>query len=105
MPIFYNTNPPTPTTKNTINNVTLGTFSGANIRDFLLNLNLSPVYPQISTSINGSPKIGEPVLDTSVNGTVNVTPFGLPLEVEGILRYQLEVLPNQYKNYGDKAAV
>jgi hypothetical protein len=105
MPIFYNTNPPTPTTKNTINSVTLGTFSGANIRDFLLNLNLSPVYPQISTSINGSPKIGEPVLDTSVNGNVNVTPFGLPLEVEGILRYQLAVLPNQYKNYGDDAAV
>ena len=98
MPNFYNTAAPTPTTKNTINSVTLGTITGNNIRDFLLNKNLAPVYPQISTSLNGSPRIGEPVLDTSINGNANVTPLGLPLEVEGILRYELAVLPNQFKD-------
>lgn len=101
MPIYYNTASPTPSTKNNITDIAV-TYG---IRDFLLNKNLLPVYPQISTSLNGSPRIGEPVLDTSINGNANVTPFGLPLEVEGILRYQLAVLPNQYKNFGDDAAV
>lgn len=101
MPIFYNTAIPTPTTKNNITDIAV-TYG---IRDYLLNKNLLPVYPQISTSINGSPRIGEPVLDTSINGNANVTPFGLPLEVEGLFRYQLAVLPNQYKNFGDDAAV
>ena len=55
---FYNTSSPTPTTLNSINSVSV------NIRDFLLNNNISSTYPQISTAINGSPKIGEPVLDT-----------------------------------------
>jgi hypothetical protein len=101
MPIFYNTASPTPNTKNNITDIAV-TYG---IRDYLLNLNLSPTYPQISTAINGSPRVGEPVLDTSINGNANVTPFGLPLEVEGILRYQIAVLPNQYKNFGDDAAV
>jgi hypothetical protein len=98
---FYNTSSPTPSTKNNITDIAV-TYGA---RDFLLNKNLLPVYPQISTSLNGSPRIGEPVLDTSINGNANVTPFGLPLEVEGILRYELAVLPNQFKNYGDDAAV
>ena len=58
---FYNTSSPTPTTFNTINSVS------SNIRDFLLNNNLLPTYPQISTAINGSPRIGDPVLDTESN--------------------------------------
>lgn len=58
MPNFYNTAPPTPTTLNSINSVSI------NIRDFLLNNNISSTYPQISTAINGSPRVGQPVLDT-----------------------------------------
>ena len=98
MPLYYNPSAPTPSTKNTINSVTVGTFTGNNIRDFLLNKNLLPVYPQISTSLNGSPRIGEPVLDTSINGNVNVIPFGLPLEVEGLVRYSNAISTNQFKN-------
>lgn len=61
MPIFYNQSFPTPTTSNTINSVSI------NIRDFLLQKNILPTYPRLSTSINGSPRIGEPVLDTETN--------------------------------------
>jgi hypothetical protein len=61
MPIYYNTDTPTPTTSNSINSVSI------NIRDFLLQKNLQPTYPSISTSINGSPSIGQPVLDTETN--------------------------------------
>jgi hypothetical protein len=61
MPIYYNTNSPTPTTSNSINNVSI------NIRDFLLNQNISSTYPSISTAVNGSPQIGQPVLDTESN--------------------------------------
>lgn len=94
MPTFYNTTPPTPSSKNTINSIAVD----YGIRDFLLNKNLAPFYPTISTSLNGSPRIGQPVLDTMV-GTGNVTqPFGLPLETEGILRMEIAVLPNKFKN-------
>jgi hypothetical protein len=90
----YNTSTPTPTSKNTINSVTVG----YGIRDFLLNLNLLPKYPQISTSLNGSPKIGEPVLNTTV-GTGNVViPIGLPLETNGILFKDLNVIYNIFQN-------
>lgn len=58
---FYNTNSPTPTTANNINNVSI------NIRDFLLNKNISSTYPSLSTAVNGSPRIGQPVLDTESN--------------------------------------
>ena len=61
MPIFYNTNSPTPTTSNSINNVSI------DIRDFLLNQNISSTYPSISTAVNGSPRVGEPVLNTESN--------------------------------------
>ena len=61
MPIFYNTSDPTPTTSNSINNVSI------DIRDFLLNQNISSTYPSISTAVNGSPRVGEPVLDTESN--------------------------------------
>lgn len=94
MPLFYNTGAPTPTTRNTINEVAV-TFG---IRDFLLNLNLLPQYPQIPTAINGSPQIGEPVLDTTV-GTGNVlVPIGLPLETNGIIWKDLNVIYNTFQN-------
>jgi hypothetical protein len=94
MSLYYNTGAPTPTTRNTINEVAV-TFG---IRDFLLNLNLLPQYPQIQTSINGSPRIGEPVLDTTV-GTGNVlVPIGLPLETNGIIWKDLNVIYNTFQN-------
>ena len=94
MPIFYNTAAPTPSTKNNINDIAV-TYG---IRDFLLNLNLLPFYPQISTAINGSPQIGQPVLDTSINGNANVIPNGLPLEVQGLLYYEMTTIQNQFQN-------
>ena len=97
MPLGYNISPPTPSTKNTINSTTMGTFTGFNIRDYLLNRNLLPVYPTY-LGLLPSPQIGEPVLDTSVNNNINTTPFGLPLEIEGPLREQIAVLPNRFKN-------
>jgi len=93
MPLFYNTSSPTPSTKNTINSIT----TNYGIRDFLLNKNLLPIYPSISTTINGSPHIGEPVLDTSINGNSNRIPFGLPLETEGLFRYEIAVINNRFK--------
>lgn len=94
MPIFYNQGSPTPTTKNTINSVSVN----YGIRDFLLNLNLAPQYPQIPTTINGSPKIGEPVLDTMA-GTGNIViPIGLPLVVNGLLFKDLNVIYNTFQN-------
>lgn len=94
MPIFYNTSAPTPTTKNNITDIA----TGFGLRDFLLNLNLLPTYPQISTSLNGSPKIGEPVLDTLVNNGSNVIPLYLPLETNGILFKDLNVILNSFQN-------
>lgn len=94
MPTFYNTAAPTPSTKNNINDIAV-TYG---IRDYLLNLNLAPFYPQYSTAINGSPQIGQPVLDTSINGNANVTPNGLPLEVNGLIYYELMVINNQFQN-------
>jgi len=94
MPIFYNTSTPTPTTKNTITDVA----TNYGVRDFLLNLNLLPTYPQISTSLNGSPKIGEPVLDTLINNGSNVIPLYLPLETNGILFKDINISINTFQN-------
>lgn len=95
MPIFYNTAAPTPSTNNTINSVTVD----YGIRDFLLTLNLGPFYPDYySTSINGSPQIGQPVLDTSINNNANVVPNGLPLEVQGLIYYEMATIQNQFQN-------
>lgn len=94
MPIFYNTSSPTPSSKNTINEIAVG----YGIRDFLLNLNLLPQYPQLSTNINGSPKIGQPVLDTTI-GTGNILiPNGLPLETNGIIWKDLNIIHNDFQN-------
>ena len=99
MPIFYNTSAPTPTTKNNITDVA----TGFGLRDFLLNLNLLPTYPQISTSLNGSPKIGEPVLDTLVNNGSNVIPLYLPLETNGILFKDINISVNTFQNNASNA--
>lgn len=96
---FYNTSPPTPSTKNNITDIAV-TYG---IRDFLLHKNIGPFYPQIGTSFNGAPRVGEPVLDTSINGNSNVVPFGLPLETEGLLRYDVAILPNRFKNTDNNA--
>jgi hypothetical protein len=94
MPIFYNQGAPTPTTKNNINDIAV-TYG---IRDFLLNLNLAPQYPFVSTSINGSPRIGEPVLDTMVGSGALTVPIGLPLITNGLLFKDLNVIYNTFQN-------
>ena len=104
MPIYYNPASPTPSSKNTINSVAV-TYG---IRDFLLNKNLTPssTLPagySTNTAINGSPKVGEPVLDTMVNSGANVIPNYLPLEVEGIVWKDLNILPNTFKNTASDA--
>lgn len=100
MPNFYNTGLPTPQGKNTINSVTV-TFG---IRDFLLHKNILPVYPQLPMTLNGSPKIGEPVLDT-MQGTGNVLiPIGLPLEVVGLQWKDMNVINNIFQNDFDDAS-
>ena len=96
MPIpYYNTATPTSTSKNTINSI-MSTLP--NIRDFLLLKNLTPQYPYLGTTINGSPKIGQPVLDTMVGSGNNSLPIGLPLETEGILWKEQNILVNTFKN-------
>lgn len=98
---FYNTGAPTPSSKNTINSIAV-TYG---IRDFLLTKNLSPVYPTAFNNSPGTVKIGEPILDTMV-GTGNVTqPFGLPLETEGILRWEIATILNKYKDTSSQAGV
>jgi hypothetical protein len=98
---FYNTGAPSPTTKNNITDIAVS----YGVRDFLLKKNLMPVYPQLTTSLNGSPQIGQPVLDTMV-GTGNIsTPNGLPLETEGILRWQIATILNHYKDQSSTSGV
>lgn len=92
MSTFYNSSEPTISNKNTINSVSI------NIRDFLLNKNLKPQYPQLSTSINGGPKIGEPVIDTTIGSNSILVPIGLPLEVEGLVFKNKNSSTNQFKN-------
>ena len=99
MPIYYNQGAPTNTTKNTINSI-MSTLP--NIRDFLLLKNLAPQYPS-SLGLLPSPKIGEPVLDTMVNFGSNSIPFGLPLETEGVLWKEQNILPNTFKNLATTA--
>lgn len=94
MPIFYNTSAPSVGNTNTINSTVIN----YGIRDYLLNLNLLPVYPWISTAINGSPKIGEPVLDTMVGSGNITTPIGLPLQTNGIVFKDLNVILNTFQN-------
>lgn len=96
---YYNTTPPTPSSKNNITDIAV-TYG---IRDFLLNKNLLPVYPMALSNSPGNARIGEPILDTMV-GTGNVVvPFGLPLETNGVLRMEIAVIQNQFKNTNSTA--
>jgi len=97
--IYYDTTAPTAGNKNSITRTALD----FGIRDFLLHLNIqNPIrYPQYSTSINGSPRGGEPFLDTMVgNGSV---PQQNPLVIDGVFRYDNAIIMNLYKNQ-DSAA-
>jgi hypothetical protein len=98
MSIFYNTSEPTPNSKNTINNITVD----FGIRDFLLLKKLTPRYPQISTNINGSPKIGEPVLDTMVNSGSNTVPDYSPIDTFGITFKNQNISTNTFKNQNNQ---
>jgi len=89
---FYNSSKPSPTTRNTINSVSI------DIRDYLLTKNLKPQYPQLSTTLNGAPKIGEPVVDTTIGENAVLVPIGLPLETEGISFKNKNISTNQFKN-------
>ncbi len=94
---FYNSSKPNKDTKNTINSVSI------DIRDFLLTKNLRPQYPQLSTTLNGAPKIGEPVTDTTIGANTVLVPIGLPLEVEGIKFKENNSSTNQFKNDPENA--
>lgn len=93
MPIFYNTSEPTPGNKNTITDIA----TNFGIRDFLLNKKLQPRYPQIPTNVNGSPKIGEPVLDTVVGTNSNTTPDFSPIEDFGLGFKNENISTNTFK--------
>lgn len=94
MPLYYDTGAPTLNTKNSITR----TAKDFGIRDFLLHRNIqNPIkYPQLSTSINGAPKGGEPVLDTMVGSGVVIQ--HVRIEVDGIKRYNDAILMNRFKN-------
>ena len=97
--IYYDTSAPTAGNRNSITRTALD----FGIRDFLLHLNIqNPIrYPQLSTSVNGSPRGGEPFLDTMVgNGSV---PQQNPLEVDGVFRYDNAIIMNLYKNQDPNA--
>lgn len=94
---YYNTSKPSLDSKNTINSVSI------DIRDFLLTKNLRPQYPQLSTTLNGAPKIGEPVTDTTIGANTVLVPIGLPLEVEGIKFKENNSSTNQFKNDPENA--
>lgn len=63
MPIFPSipNTPPKPNSINTINSIS------PSVRDVLLSLNLKSTYPNINTNINGSPRVGEPVINLETN--------------------------------------
>jgi len=95
---YYNTTSPTPGTKNNINDIAVS----FGIRDFLLLKNLTPT--QFGTvdsfaKLNNiqSPHVGEPFTDTG-SGGVNQIPNFFPIETNGILFYEINILPNKFKN-------
>jgi hypothetical protein len=106
MPLYYDTTAPTAGNKNSITRTAAGTPGGQfGIRDFLLALNIqNPIrYPQLSTSVNGSPRGGEPFLDTMVGS--GAIPQQNPLEVDGVFRYGSAIIMNLYKNQDPNAPV
>lgn len=94
MPLYYDTSTPT---QGAINSITRSA-TDFGLRDFLLHKNIqNPIrYPQLQTSYNGSPKGGEPVLDT-VQGTNSVIQH-ISIEVDGIFRYDNAIVMNTFKN-------
>jgi hypothetical protein len=101
MPIFYNTGAPAGGSSNSI---TI-TAKDLGLRDFLLSRNIqNPIrYPQLSTSVNGGPRGGEPVLDTMVGSGVIIPQ--IPIEVDGLIRYAIAILPNHYKDTDPAAPI
>jgi hypothetical protein len=99
MPLYYDTTAPTARNRNSITRTALD----FGIRDFLLHLNIqNPIrYPQLSTSVNGSPRGGEPFLDTMVGS--GFVPQQNPLEVDGVFRYANAIIMNLYKNQDPSA--
>ena len=61
-----------------------------------MNKNLKTSYKSISTAINGSPRIGEPVLDTSVGNGV-IIPH-IPLEDTAVQNVENATMTNRYKD-------
>ena len=98
---YYNTAPPTSTSKNTINSI-MSTLP--NIRDFLLLKNLVPTGEYLF-KLGDSPsvKIGQPITDTMGGSGSVLVPNGLPLETEGILWKEENILPNMFKNVSSTA--
>lgn len=94
MPLYYNTSAPSNGSNNSITN----TATDLGLRDFLLTKNIqNPIkYPQLSTSINGSPKGGQPFLDTMVG--LGVVLPQVSIEIDGLFRYDIAILPNHYRN-------
>lgn len=94
MPLYYDSGSPSEGSKNSID-ITAKTLG---LRDHLLKKNIqNPTkYPYLGTGINGSPKGGQPVLDTSV-GTNSVIEQ-VSIEVDGQFRYENSVVMNHYKN-------
>jgi len=116
---FYDTNSPTPSTKNTITSVaagptvgpiTINGISPGGIRDYLLYRNIFPIdrseiYQQffdINSNVNGSASIGEPVLDTIVNEGVNRLPTNSDILFFGKSYRDLNnIKNNQFRNVTD----
>lgn len=98
MPIYYDAGNHVPG----INSITK-TATDLKLRDFLLSKNIqNPIkYPQLSTSPNGGPRGGEPVLDTMVGSGVIINQNSV--EADGLLRYTIAVLPNRFINTNSSA--
>lgn len=94
MPLYYDTSEPRGNSKNTITR----TATDFGLRDFLLLKNIqNPIkYPYLSTSINGGPRGGEPVLDTMIGyGSINRQ---RELTDLGVGYYNSNIIINHYKN-------
>ena len=86
------------------------TAKGFGLRDFLLQRNVggTALPPSLFYNIVPkdiiSPKIGEPFLDTSVNGNMNVVPKNYPIQNYGIIWKNTEnINNNQFKNENSNA--
>lgn len=94
MPLYYNNASPQQGSANSITN----TATNLRLRDFLLTRNIQNpiVYPQLSTSINGSPRGGQPFTDTSQGNDTVIQQVSI--EVDGIFRYGNAISNNLFKD-------